>query len=157
MTYSVYDPGKDQKPWLNKWLSGGLGVLLVLFGCINFLGGKGKAGSPLQLLSLLLIMLGCALWARFRPGTLLRSEICNDEIAKPILAGISTLLFSAALFYIAAKKMPVFVFFGVFAVGLWLYRRMMKACGWLTIRSLFWFGIGFYIQMTLLTLASHLH
>lgn len=144
-------PENSKHPWLNKKLTAVLTTILLALGSVALLGKEIVKGTPLQLAVLLGLMLISFLIARRFVQTADTNETSTNLTLKPVWLGMSLLLtYFLLLMFIAGNKLPLILFFVIFFFIIWLYYKILKRNGWLNQRNLILFGIGNYLQNTVL-------
>lgn len=144
-------PGNSNQPWLNKKITAVLTIIILALGSAALLGKEIVKGTPLQLAVLLGLMLISFLIARRFVQTTDTTETSTNLTLKPVWLGMSLLLtYFLLLMFIAGNKLPLILFFVIFFFIIWLYYEILKRNGWLTQRNLILFGIGNYLQNTIL-------
>ena len=150
LTYWMY-PNNKNRPWLNRKLTSFLTIALLVIGSASLLGKEPVQGTPLQLTVLVGLMFIAFLIARRYIQTTDTSEVSADLTLKPVGLGLSLFFtYFLLLLFIAGNNLPVISFFIIFFFLLWLYYAILKRNGWLTQRYLILFGIGNYLQNTIL-------
>lgn len=150
LVYWLY-PENSKEPWLNKKLTTVLTIILLVLGSVAFLGKEIVKGTPLQLFVLLGLMLASFLIAKRFTQTVVTNEVSANLTLKPMWLGMSLFFtYFLLLMYIAGNKFSLVLFFAIFFLISWLYYKILKRNGWLTQKNLILFGIGNYLQNTIL-------
>lgn len=152
LVYWLY-PESSNRPWLNKKFTTFLSAVFLILGAMAVLGKDIILGTPLQLAVLLGLMIVSFLIARRFTQTNTVNETSTNLTLKPMWLGTS-LLFTYFLFliYFVSKKPSLIIFFIVFFLIVWGYYKILKNQGWLTPKNLMLFGIGNYLQNTILAI-----
>lgn len=150
LVYWLY-PENSTRPWLNKKFTAALIVIILALGSVMLLGKEIVKGTPLQLTILLGLMLASFLIARRFTPTANTGETPANLNLKPMWLGASLFFtYFLLLVSIAGKKFPLILFFAAFFLIVWLYYKILKRNGWLTKKNLILFGIGNYLQNTVM-------
>lgn len=148
-THTLF-PSKSDKPWFNKKFTIFSGIVILALGILSFIGDFVIKGTLAQLFILLFLMFVIVILAKIFGRKKITSQVVAPLSAKPIWLGLSVFIFfSVVLTGIAGKKLPLLLFFIVYALGIWLYIHILKTKLWVNRESLFLFVIGCYIQTTL--------
>lgn len=151
LVYWVY-PQSAREPWLSKRLTTILFIVLLGLGTLMFLGEMPVKGMPAQLAIFLGLMLVSFFIAKRHTGPVVVEETPAPHTAKPVWLGLSLFFtYFLILSLIADAKVHLAVFFAIFALIVYGYYRILKRKGWLTHRGLLLFGLGLYLQNTLLS------
>lgn len=139
-------PQAGRKPWLNSKVATALGIFVILFASLVFLGAseKGVKGTPLQHAIILAMMFTLfSLGFLFKGGPL---RTAGAPSLKPMLFGMSILLPFTLLSAIAGAKVSPLLFFIALAGVIFLYGWLLKRFGWLSLPGFLCFGVGWYLQ-----------
>jgi hypothetical protein len=150
LVYWLY-PENSKRPWFNKKLTIVLTIILLALGSAALLGESVIKGTPLQLAVLLGLIVISFLTAKRFTQTAVANEILTNMTLKPVWLGMSLFFtYFLLLIYISGNKFSLILFFIIFFFILWLYYKILKRNGWLTQKNLILFGIGNYLQNTIL-------
>ena len=149
LTHRLF-PESSTAPWINGKLAGGLGALLLAFGCAGFVhpSAKGVTGTPAQLVELLTLML-----LLFGAGAMMKGRVPDAAPTKklwPFLFGLSVKLPFLGLMFLAARKAPLVVFFGALAAVVGFYAWQLQRRRWLAMPGMGLFALGWYLHNVLL-------
>lgn len=161
LTYWLYPKDRNQ-PWLSKKVVATLGAVLLFLSSAMFLGEEGvrnplEQNTPLQLGLLLGMMFISFLIAKRRTQPSSGNETPVALTSKPVWLGVS-LFFSSffLLSFVVDSKLPLVVFFPALFFIVWFYYTILKRRGWFTQDGLLLFGIGSYIQNTVMGMITAL-
>ncbi len=163
-THSLF-PEKKSDPWLPKWLSTLLGLALagVGIGIANFLNPNIKIAGTLPALTLLLSSIFILIFLGFHYGK--RTLVTQNEAkALPLLKPLQPLqpfylgfltIFYFAFNLVAWLHLPILIFFGLLIASVYYYYKKYSPQV-TTERDYLLFGLGFYVQQTLLAIVLRL-
>ncbi len=161
LTYWLY-PQKSNQPWLSKKMVAIFGAVLLFLASAMFLGEEGirnvlQQNTSLQLAVFLGMMLVSFLLAK-RPTQLPNGNETPIVLTlKPVWLGVSLFFpFFLLLSVVADKKLPLIVFFLSLFLIVWGYYKILKRKGWFTQNGLLLFGLGSYIQNTVMGMIAAL-
>ncbi|MDQ5962560.1 MAG: hypothetical protein QG653_367 [Patescibacteria group bacterium] len=162
LTYWLYPKHKNQ-PWLSKKMVAIFGVVLLFLASAMFLGEEGIRNTLQQnTLLQLAIFLGMMFVSFLIAKRLIQVPTTTNETPvvltlKPVWLGMSLFFpFFLVLSFITDKKLSLVIFFIALFLIVWGYYKILKRKGWLTQNGLILFGIGSYIQNTVMGMIAAL-
>lgn len=146
-------PTVASTPWLNKWITGILGLLLAFAGTTTFFGPEKIQGT----LNIYLVIVACmaflfVLSLRFKStmSTFVTPPVSNP--IQPVLLGLSVGIFYLVILNILGSMGNLIPYLVVFCLGVGGYIMILKKKKWVSTSGLLFFGIGFYAQTLVLPL-----
>lgn len=146
-------PQSATTPWLNKWVTGVLGVLLAFAGTTTFFGPEKIQGT----MNIYMVIVTCMaflfiLSLKFKNDM---NTFFNPPISKPVqpfLLGLSVGIFYLIILNILGSMGNLIPYLLVFCLGVGGYITVLKKNEWVSAVGLIFFGIGFYAQTLILPL-----
>lgn len=142
----VYPKSKDRK-WIKNYQLYLISIIVIGVGVLSFFTNGEKAPSIFLLIfygTILLLIIASRL---FR-GKL---EIGNKKISpNPVFLGMLFMTINfIGLHALGSSGLPVYILYIYFVIAICSFYKILKEKGWLTIKSLFLFGLGSYLLHTL--------
>lgn len=144
-------PDLARTPLLSAGMRRFATVIVFVLGTLSFLADQQTRGSIGQFIILLIFAyLLFMLSKRFKNSPHHQLHISTF---KPFWLGLSTLLFYfVILLNVAGAKLPVPFYFFLYAVGIWIYLKMLIVNKWIDTNNLLLFSAGCLAQTTLLNM-----